>query len=174
MDVGGSMDDHIQQVEELFSAAKHEFKHMEFFYFHNCLYESVWKDNKRRHDRIPTYDIFNKYNNDYRVIIVGDASMATYEISHEGGSVEHFNEEAGSVWLQRLKDNYPHLIWLNPIPPAYWKYTRSIEILKDFFNDKMFPVTIPGLTAAMQCLKDGKMSGPENYSSPEERFFNIS
>lgn len=154
-DIGGSMDDHVYLCEQLFSAAKHEFKNLEFYYFHNCLYEFVWKDNARRYsERIPTFELLNKYNRDYRVIVVGDASMSPYEIMYPGGSVEHYNDEAGVVWLQRLKDQYKHLIWLNPVPEELWKYTQSIGMLKDFFEDEMYPLTLEGLTKAMKSLKD--------------------
>lgn len=152
-DIGGSMDDHIELCARLFSAAKYEFKHLEYFYFHNCLYEYVWKDNRRRHsERIPTFDIFHKYNRDYRVILVGDASMSPYEITYPGGSVEHYNDEAGVVWLQRLKDHYPHFAWLNPVPEEYWKYTQSIGMLKEFFEDEMYPLTISGITKAIKSI----------------------
>lgn len=149
-DVGGSMDDHIEICQRLFSAARHEFKHLEYFYFHNCLYESVWKDNRRRwSERIPTFELFNKYNRDYRVIIVGDASMSPYEINYPGGSVEHMNEEPGGVWLQRLKDQYPHISWINPVPQQLWRYTQTIGMLKRFFDDRMYPMTLAGISEAM-------------------------
>lgn len=150
-DIGGSMDDHIDLCSRLFSAAKHEFKHLEYFYFHNCLYESVWKNNQRRwRERIPTWDVFHKYNSDYRVIIVGDASMSPYEINYPGGSVEHSNEEAGAIWLDRLKTQYPHIAWLNPVPQEYWKYTQSIGMLERFFEHKMYPMTVAGIEEAMR------------------------
>lgn len=156
-DIGGSMDSYIRLCEQLFSAAKYEFKHMEQYYFHNCLYESVWKDNRRRFDeRIPTYEILNKYNSDYKLIFVGDATMASYEITTKHGSVEHYNEEAGITWLQRMKEHYPYFVWLNPTQPQYWGYTPSIKIIKEFAEDRMFPLTLNGLTQAMRALKDKK------------------
>lgn len=153
-DIGGSMDDHIRICEELFSAAKHEFKHLEYYYFHNCLYETVWKDNNRRMtDRIPTLEVLNKYNKDYRVVVVGDASMSPYEITYQGGSVEHYNDEAGIVWLQRLRQQFPRTVWLNPVPQDHWGYTQSIKMVEKIFEEKMYPLTIGGLTDAMKHLK---------------------
>lgn len=153
-DIGGSMDDHIRECEELFSAARHEFKHMEYFYFHNCLYETVWKDNNRRYsDRLLTMEVLNKYNKDYRVIVVGDASMSPYEITYQGGSVEHYNDEPGLVWLQRLRKQFPHIVWLNPVPKEHWGYTQSIKMLEQLFEGEMFPLTIAGLTDAMKKLR---------------------
>lgn len=153
-DIGGSMDDHIRICEELFSAAKHEFKHLEYYYFHNCLYETVWKDNNRRMtDRIPTLEVLNKYNKDYRVVVVGDASMSPYEITYQGGSVEHYNDEAGIVWLQRLRQQFPPTVWLNPVPQEQWNYTQSIKMIEKIFEEKMYPLTIGGLTDAMKHLK---------------------
>lgn len=152
-DIGGSMDDHIRECEELFSAARHEFKHLEYFYFHNCLYETVWKDNNRRmSDRIPTLEVLNKFNKDYRVVVVGDASMSPYEITYQGGSVEHYNDEPGIVWLQRLRQQYPHTVWLNPVPKEHWGYTQSIKLLEHAFEGQMYPLTIAGLTDAMKWL----------------------
>ena len=152
-DVGGSMDAHIEQVEELFSAARTEFKHMEYFYFHNCLYEGVWKNNRRRHtERIPTWDILHKYPHDYKVIFVGDASMSPYEIMVPGGSVEHMNPEPGSVWLERVTQTYPHTVWLNPEPRKYWDYTQSNTMIRELFEHRMFPLTLEGLDAAMREL----------------------
>ena len=134
-DIGGSMDSHIEQVEELFSAAKSEFKHMEYFYFHNCLYEGVWKQNKRRFtDRTPTWDVLHKYPHDYKVVFVGDASMSPYEIMVPGGSVEHVNEEAGSVWLDRITRTYPHAVWLNPVAQKHWDYSESTTIIRRLFS----------------------------------------
>lgn len=154
LDIGGSMDDHIRTCEELFSAAKHEFKHLEYYYFHNCLYESVWKDNHRRFsERVPTFDVLHKFNRDYRVIIVGDASMSPYEIMYPGGSVEHFNDEAGVIWLERLREHFRRIIWLNPVPEAHWSYTQSIGIMKQVFEDQMFPLTLEGLADAMKYLR---------------------
>lgn len=157
-DIGGSMDDHIELCNRLFSAAKHEFSQMEFYYFHNCVYEFVWKNNQRRHsERIPTFELMRKYSSDYKLIFVGDASMSPYEIVMEGGSVEHFNKEAGIVWLERLKKHFSHLVWLNPSPKQYWKYTQSIQILKEFMGNRMFPTTIEGITKAMKALLDKKL-----------------
>lgn len=153
LDVGGSMDPFIRLTEELFSAATGEFRNLEFFYFHNCLYEGVWKDNRRRFsERIPTWDILHKYGHDYKVILVGDAAMSPYEISHPGGSVEHMNEEAGSVWLQRVVHTYPAAVWLNPAAEPYWGYTQSTKIIRDLMNGRMYPLTIDGIDAAMREL----------------------
>jgi uncharacterized protein with von Willebrand factor type A (vWA) domain len=152
-DVGGSMDPHIELCEELFSAARTEFKHMEYFYFHNCLYERVWRDNRRRHSEvIPTHDVLHTYPHDYKVIFVGDASMSPYEIVYPGGSVEHWNEEAGEVWMRRLLNIYPHAVWLNPSPEKYWQYTASTGMLKELMENRMFPLTLEGLDAAMREL----------------------
>lgn len=153
-DIGGSMDDHIKVCEELFSAAKSEFKHIDHFYFHNCIYESVWTDNKRRsNERISTYDILHKYGPDYKIIFVGDAAMSPYEITYSGGSVEHWNEEAGAVWIQRMKDKFPHIVWINPVAQQYWDYTQSTTILQQLIGpNRMFPMTIAGLDAAMKEL----------------------
>src|SRR6201995_1476747 len=152
-DIGGSMDSHIAQVEELFSAAKSEFKHMEYFYFHNCLYEGVWKQNKRRFtDRTPTWDVLHKYPHDYKVVFVGDASMSPYEIMVPGGSVEHVNEEAGSVWLDRIIRTYPHSVWLNPVAQKHWDYSESTTIIRRIFANRMYPITIEGLEAEMREL----------------------
>jgi uncharacterized protein with von Willebrand factor type A (vWA) domain len=152
-DVGGSMDDHIKVVEELFSAARVEFKHMEYFYFHNCLYEGVWKDNRRRHaEVISTLDVLNKYGSDYKVIFVGDASMSPYEIAYQGGSVEHWNAEAGAVWLQRVLQQWPNAIWLNPIREKHWEYTHSIKMISEIFSSRMYPLTLAGLERATKEL----------------------
>ncbi|MDH7798574.1 MULTISPECIES: VWA domain-containing protein [unclassified Beijerinckia] len=152
-DVGGSMDWHIKQVEELFSAARTEFKHMEHFYFHNCLYEGVWKQNVRRFtDRTPTWDVLHTYGHDYKVIFVGDASMSPYEVSMPGGSVEHNNPEAGIIWLERVTRTYPHAIWLNPVPQNQWRYTQSIKLIEAAMDGRMFPLTIKGLEEAMREL----------------------
>ena len=153
LDIGGSMDPHIKLCEELFSAATSEFKNLEFFYFHNCPYEGVWKDNKRRFtERTPTWDVLHKYGHDYKLIFVGDASMSPYEISHPGGSVEHFNEESGTTWMQRLTTTYPAAAWLNPVPEAHWGYSQSITLLKGLMNDRMYPLTLGGLDDAMRTL----------------------
>ncbi|EXJ13127.1 vWA domain-containing protein [Nitrincola nitratireducens] len=153
LDIGGSMDDHIQRIEALFSACRNEFKHLEHFYFHNCVYESVWKDNTRRFDqRISTYDLIHKYGQDYKVILVGDASMSPYEIAAPGGSVEHFNEETGQVWLSRIIKQWPSLVWLNPVPDSAWMYTQSIQMIQQQIEGRMFPMTLEGLERAMKCL----------------------
>tara|TARA_R110002072_G_scaffold172728_1_gene326970 strand:- start:52746 stop:53924 length:1179 start_codon:yes stop_codon:yes gene_type:complete len=152
-DVGGSMDPHIKVCEELFSAARLEFKHMEYFYFHNFIYESVWKDNIRRtHESSSLYDLLHKYSSDYKVIFVGDASMAPYEITHPGGSIEHWNEEAGAIWMQRLRDHFEKVIWINPLPQNYWGQGGSLGITKQLIEDKMFPMTVEGLEAGMKYL----------------------
>jgi uncharacterized protein with von Willebrand factor type A (vWA) domain len=153
-DIGGSMDSHIKLCEELFSAARAEFKHMEFFYFHNCLYESVWKDNRRRHDeKTMTWDVLHKFPHDYRVVFVGDATMSPYEITYPGGSVEHWNEEPGGMWLQRVAQIYERCVWLNPTPRAHWDHTPSIQLVREIVGEKrMFPLTIEGLDGAMREL----------------------
>src|SRR5918994_2041204 len=153
LDVGGSMDWHIQQAEELFSAARAEFKHFEHFYFHNCLYERVWKENRRRFDATTaTLDVIRTYPADYRVVFVGDASMSPYEIVMPGGSVEHWNEEAGQVWTERILSHFHKAVWLNPIPRKHWDYTQSIGILRRLFGERMFPLTIAGIDEAMREL----------------------
>ncbi len=153
LDVGGSMDPHIKLVEELFSAATAEFKNLEFFYFHNCLYEGVWKDNRRRrNERIDTWDILHKYGHDYKVIFVGDAAMSPYEVSHPGGSVEHFNPEAGAVWLHRVTNTYPATVWLNPVPQRQWDYSQSTRLIKELVGESMFALTLGGLDDAMREL----------------------
>lgn len=152
-DIGGSMDDHIKACEELFSAARTEFKHLEFHYFHNCLYEKLWKDNRRRHaDFLATWDVLHTYGADYKLIFVGDASMSPYEIAYAGGSVEHWNEEPGQVWMQRILDIYSKAVWLNPVPEKYWDYTPSIQMMKQLMTDRMYPLTIGGLENAMKEL----------------------
>jgi uncharacterized protein with von Willebrand factor type A (vWA) domain len=152
-DVGGSMDAHIRVCEELFSAARSEFKHMEFFYFHNCLYEAVWKDNRRRHNEVTaTWDVLHKFPHDYKVIFVGDATMSPYEITYPGGSVEHWNEEAGVVWLDRVAQIYSHLVWLNPIPEKHWEYTPSVGLVWQLVAGRMYPLTLAGLDSAMREL----------------------
>ncbi|MDZ7628689.1 MAG: VWA domain-containing protein [Parvularculaceae bacterium] len=153
-DAGGSMDPFIRLCEELFSAARTEFKHMEYFYFHNCLYDFVWKDNRRRWaDKTPTWEVLHKYPHDYKVIFVGDASMSPYEISVPGGSVEYFNEEPGAVWLQRITGVYPSVVWLNPLPKKQWEYSGSIRMIRDLVEDRMYPLTLEGLDAAMNELR---------------------
>ncbi|WP_332768452.1 vWA domain-containing protein [Phenylobacterium sp.] len=152
-DIGGSMDSHIRICEELFSAARTEFKNMEFYYFHNCLYESVWKDNRRRHaEKLNTYDVLHKFSSDYKVIFVGDATMSPYEITYPGGSVEHWNEEAGAIWMDRVANIYESMVWLNPTAERHWDYTPSIEVMKQLVGDRMFPLTIEGLDKAMREL----------------------
>ena len=153
LDIGGSMDDHIRLVEELFSAARSEFKHLEHFYFHNCVYEGVWRDNARRHtERISTWDVLHTYPADYKLVFVGDAAMSPYEIVYPGGSVEHWNEEAGQVWMQRLLALYAKAVWLNPTPPQYWDYTESTRLLQRLMGGRMFPLTLEGLDGAMREL----------------------
>jgi uncharacterized protein len=153
MDVGGSMDDHIARAEELFSAAKSEFKNMEFFYFHNCVYETLWKNNRRRHaERFSTWDVIRKYPPDTKLIFVGDATMSPYEVLQPGGSVEYNNEEAGAVWLQRFISTFPKFIWLNPEPEGLWQYRQSIAIIRQLMSNRMFPVTIEGLERGMTML----------------------
>jgi uncharacterized protein len=153
LDVGGTMDDHIKQTEELFSAAKTEFKHLEFYYFHNCVYDFLWKNNRRRHaERFPTWDVIRKYNSDYRLIFVGDATMSPYEILQPGGSVEYNNEEAGAVWLRRLAERYPKFAWLNPEPEGVWEYRQSISVIRQVLANRMYPVTLQGLERAMREL----------------------
>ncbi|MEM6902816.1 MAG: VWA domain-containing protein [Pseudomonadota bacterium] len=152
-DVGGSMDPFIRICEELFSAARSEFKHLEYFYFHNCPYERLWQDNaRRRQDVIPTMDVLHTYGSDYRVIFVGDAAMSPYEITHPGGSVEHWNEIAGGFWLQQLRDTFPHSIWLNPTPERYWGTATSTTMIRQLFEDRMYPMTLDGLDRAMRVL----------------------
>lgn len=153
MDVGGTMDDHIAQVEELFSAAKTEFKNMEFFYFHNCVYDTLWKNNRRRHaERFATWDVLRKYPPDTKLIFVGDATMSPYEIVQPGGSVEYNNEEAGAVWLQRFAHQFPKHVWLNPEPEGLWQYRQSIAIIRQLMGNRMYPITMEGLDRAMQLL----------------------
>lgn len=149
-DVGGSMDDYVQLCETLFSAARTEFKHLEYYYFHNFIYESVWKDNRRRHnERIPVLDILNKYSKDYKVIFVGDAAMAPWEITYRGGSVEHNNQETGQAWMQRLMNTFENIVWINPTERDYWDYTQSIGMIREIVHDKMYPLTAKGLEEAM-------------------------
>src|SRR5690554_6661787 len=153
LDVGGSMDDHIARVEELFSAARSEFRNLEVFYFHNCPYESLWRSNARRYsERFDTWDILRRYNEDWRLILVGDASMSPYEILQPGGSVEHHNKETGATWMQRLLQAWPKAVWLNPEPQGYWQYRQSIAILRNIMSDRMFPITVDGLERAMRML----------------------
>ena len=152
-DVGGSMDPHIRVCEELFSAAKTEFKNLEYFYFHNFIYETVWKDNRRRqNERVYTEDIIHKYSADYKIIFVGDATMAPYEITNPGGSIEHWNEEAGALWMKRMVGIYDKLVWLNPVPKEHWEYSASVELTRSLVEDNMFPLTIRGLEESMAYL----------------------
>ncbi|HEX9959028.1 MAG TPA: VWA domain-containing protein [Fibrella sp.] len=157
-DVGGSMDEHIDLCSQLFSAARYQFKHLEFLYFHNCVYETLWKDNTRRSARLQTYEVLHKYNKEYKVIFVGDAAMSPYEITQARGSVEHYNEEAGIVWLDRFKRQYPHMVWLNPTPAGYWQYTHSTNLIREWSGNRMFPLTLGGLGQAMKSLKNPKVT----------------
>jgi len=153
LDVGGSMEDHVRVCEELFSAARSEFKHLEYFYFHNFVYEGVWKDNQRRHvQKIPTHEVMRTYGSDYKLIFVGDATMSPYEIMQPGGSVEHWNEEAGAVWMKRLTQTWPHHVWLNPEPQQRWEYTPSVQLTRELIEDRMFPLTLGGLDQAIKAL----------------------
>ncbi len=153
-DVGGSMDDHIRVCEELFSAVRSEFKHLDYYYFHNCVYESVWQDNARRHTaKTATWDLIHTYGQDYKLIFVGDASMSPYEIILKGGSVEHMNPEPGEVWLRRLLAHFKHAVWLNPMPQGTWEYTQSIGMVGELMQNRMYPLTLEGLEQAMRQLK---------------------
>ncbi|MCX7063244.1 MAG: VWA domain-containing protein [Proteobacteria bacterium] len=152
-DIGGSMDAHVKICEELFSATRTEFKHLESFYFHNFIYESVWKDNRRRmNERLGTFEILNKYAHDYKVVFVGDATMAPYEITHAGGSVEHWNEEPGALWISRFAQLYDKLIWINPTPQETWEYSNSVAMTRELVKGKMYPLTIRGLEEGMSAL----------------------
>jgi hypothetical protein len=154
LDIGGSMDDHVRVCEELFSAARGEFKHLEYFYFHNFVYESVWKDNRRRQsERTSTTEILRTYGNDYRLVVVGDATMSPYEIVQPGGSIEHWNEEPGAIWMRRLLAGYPHHAWLNPEPQERWAYTPSVRMTRELLEDRMYPLTLAGLDRAMRVLQ---------------------
>ena len=153
LDVGGSMDDHVQACEELFSAATAEFKHLEFFYFHNCVYEGVWKENRRRFaERTPTMEVLHKFGHDYKLLFVGDAAMSPYEITQPGGSVEHMNEEPGALWLKRLTDTYPSAAWLNPVRLEGWVHSHSTRLIRELMDDRMYPLTLAGLDGAMREL----------------------
>jgi uncharacterized protein with von Willebrand factor type A (vWA) domain len=153
LDVGGSMDDHIKIVEELFSAARAEFKHLEYYYFHNCLYEGVWRDNARRWDAVtPTQEVLNTYGSDYKCIFVGDASMSPYEIAYPGGANEHWNAESGQTWLQRARTQWPEHLWINPVPEKYWAYTQSIGMIREIFENRMVPMTLEGIERGMKEL----------------------
>jgi hypothetical protein len=153
LDVGGSMDDHVQVVEELFSAAKAEFKHLEYYYFHNCLYESVWRDNRRRwSEQIPTFEVMNTYGSDYKCIFVGDAAMSPYEVAMAGGASEHWNAEPGHVWLQRARTQWPDHMWINPTPERHWRYTQSTQMISELFEGRMVPMTLEGIDRGMRVL----------------------
>jgi uncharacterized protein with von Willebrand factor type A (vWA) domain len=153
LDVGGSMDDHVRVVEELFSAARAEFKHLEYYYFHNCLYEAVWRDNRRRwSEQIPTHEVMNTYGSDYKCIFVGDASMSPYEIAFAGGANEHWNAEAGQIWLERARAQWPNHLWINPVAERYWDYTRSIGMIRQIFEGAMVPMTLEGIDRGMRAL----------------------
>ena len=152
-DVGGSMDEYVRLCEELFSAARREFKHLVHFYFHNFLYESVWKNNRLRHnEKLPTWDVLHKYGRDYKVVIVGDATMSPYEILQPGGSIEHWNEETGAIWLRRLTDHFRRVVWINPTPQAHWPWTQSIGIVRELMEQRMYPLTVAGIDEAMRAL----------------------
>ncbi|MEZ5512351.1 MAG: VWA domain-containing protein [Steroidobacteraceae bacterium] len=168
LDVGGSMEDHVRVCDEIFSAARTEFKHLEHFYFHNFLYERVWRDNRRRMTEvIPTLEVLRTYNPDYRVIFVGDATMSPYEIVQPGGSVEHWNQEAGAVWLQRLAAHFPRLVWLNPEPMERWEWTPSIKLTRELLDDRMYPLTLSGLDQAIATLQRRELAARPGLSSPE-------
>jgi uncharacterized protein with von Willebrand factor type A (vWA) domain len=153
LDVGGSMDSYVRICEELFSAARTEFKHLEYFYFHNFIYEHVWKDNRRRHvEKIPTTEVMRTYGHDYKLIVVGDATMSPYEIVQPGGAIEHWNEEAGAVWMQRLTRTWPHHVWLNPEPQQRWEYTQSVQVTRELVENRMYPLTLGGLEQAIKAL----------------------
>ena len=153
LDIGGSMDAHVKICEELFSATRTEFKHLESYYFHNFIYESVWKDNRRRmNERIPTWQLLNKYARDYKVVFVGDATMAPYEITHAGGSVEHWNDEPGAAWMNRFMESYDKLVWINPTPRETWDYSTSVAMTRELVDDQMYPLTISGLEGGMSHL----------------------
>lgn len=153
LDIGGSMDPHVRMVEELFSAVRSEFKNLEHYYFHNCLYEGVWKENRRRwSERTPTWDVINKFGKAYKCIFVGDAAMSPYEIAFPGGANEHWNEESGETWLRRAADQWPDLLWINPTPQTHWKYTQSTQMIRNIVGDRMVPLTLDGLTRGMRVL----------------------
>jgi uncharacterized protein with von Willebrand factor type A (vWA) domain len=170
LDVGGSMDDHVKICEEMFSAARSEFKHLEYFYFHNFIYENLWKDNRRRHGQLTsTQQMLRTFNPDYRVVIVGDATMSPYEILQPGGSVEHWNPESGAVWMQRLTDHFPRLIWLNPEPEDRWDHTPSIRVTRELVGSRMFPMTLAGLDRAIVALRQREpRRGPPTHHVPLE------
>ncbi len=168
MDVGGSMDDHVELCGRIFSAAKHEFKHLEFYYFHNLIYDHVWKDNKRRWDeRMPTLELIYKYNRDYKVIIVGDAAMSPYELYYTGGAIDHNNDESGLAWMQKLKNHFKDMVWINPIAEYSWDFYETTIRLREFTGYRMFPMTLDGLVKAMQCLKNSKRTYKKQIWSEE-------
>jgi len=152
-DIGGSMSPHIKSCEQLFSSARNEFKHLETFYFHNCIYEAVWREEGRWEGKVKTFDIIHKYNKDYRIVIVGDASMSPYELLQVGGSIDHFNDEPGMTWLTRLRNAFPHSVWLNPEPDSEWRYVETIKMVNTIFEERMFPLTLDGLAEAMDLLR---------------------
>jgi uncharacterized protein with von Willebrand factor type A (vWA) domain len=153
LDIGGSMDDHVRVVEELFSAARSEFKHLEHYYFHNCLYEDVWRDNARRWDaRTPTWDVLHSYGPEWKLVLVGDAAMSPYEIAVPGGASEHWNAEAGEVWLRRALARFPSAAWINPVPEAHWRYTRSTAMIREIMDGRMYPMTLSGLDEMTRAL----------------------
>lgn len=161
LDVGGSMDEHVRTCTELFSASRSEFKHLEYYYFHNFIYESVWRDNSRRRDqRVPTEEIVRKFGPDYKLIFVGDAAMSPYEIAYPGGSVEHWNEEAGEVWLRRLLKGYPHSVWLNPVSESRWGHSQSNALVRELMSERMYPLTLAGLGQAIKSLKSERVISP--------------
>ncbi len=167
LDVGGSMDDHVKVCEEMFSAARSEFKHLEHFYFHNFIYDSLWKDNRRRHtEKTTTTDLLRRFNPDYRVIFVGDATMSPYEISQPGGSVEHWNAESGATWMQRMAAHFPRLVWINPEPEDRWEWTPSIKLTKELTSNRMFPMTLRGLESAMRELRRREVVAPPPPAPP--------
>ncbi len=169
LDIGGSMDEHVEMCSRLFSAARHEFKHLEYYYFHNCLYEHIWKNNSRRGERMSTWELIHTYNKDYKLIFVGDAAMSPVEIMYRGGSVEYWNEEPGMVWLQRMKDQFPNMAWINPTPAYQWRYYESTEIIRKFMDFRMFPMSLEGITLAMKSLKNPKIIyGDPNNSQTYE------
>ena len=150
LDAGGSMDDHVKVCEELFSASRMEFKHLEYFYFHNFIYEHVWRDNRRRHtEKMPMFDVLHKYGPDYKVIFVGDSTMSPYEITHPGGSIEHWNEESGAAWMERVIETWEKVVWINPEPEVRWERTPSIRVTRDLVDKRMYPLTLHGLEDAM-------------------------
>ncbi|MCZ4352429.1 VWA domain-containing protein [Roseovarius aestuarii] len=156
LDVGGSMDPHIQVVEELFSAARAEFKHLEYYYFHNCLYEGVWRDNRRRWEaQTPTWEVLNTYGPDYKCIFVGDAAMSPYEVAYPGGANEHWNPESGQVWLERARAQWPANLWINPVREAHWQYTQSTQMIRQIFESQMVPMTLEGIDQGMKSLVRG-------------------